>query len=125
MTNNTDILKTQENKKWLVSNCEGTKGIIIKAKDADEARKRATNAFYSPFPRKNDLNSVQRYEPGKHLFIRHNGNKKFGFVQFHTMGGVATNYDANLDTEPTQRQKDFLNNPIEYIKFFETEKHRY
>jgi hypothetical protein len=40
-------------------------------------------------------------------------------------GGVATTYDSTIDTEPTQAQIFFLNKPIEYIKFFYTEKDRY
>jgi hypothetical protein len=111
--------------KWIVTNSEHNKGIIVEANSFDEARKKANYLFYSPFPSKKDLNTGQIYEKGKHTFVRASGNKIFGFFQFHSMGGVTTSYDVNIDTEPTSEQINFLDRPIEYIKFFETEKNRY
>lgn len=110
--------------KYLVTN--GTsKGIIIEAIDADQARKKAKFEFYSPWPPKNDLNQVQAYDPGKHTFVSVNGNKFFKYVQYHTLGGVVTNYDCTIDTPPSQDQIKFLDRPIEYIKFFNDKKEQF
>ena len=102
---------------YIVTNAKGTKGIIQPAKDVDEARKLATENYYSPFPRKNDLNVIQRYEPNKHLFVSFSGNKHFKKVQYHTMGGVATNYNCPIDMPPTSEQLAFLRQEIQYILF--------
>lgn len=107
--------------RFIVTNVQGTKGIIQPAMNVDEARKLATDNYYSPFARKNDLNVIQVYEPNKHLFVSVNGNKTFKKVQYHTMGGVATNYDCPIDTHPTEDQIAFLGKPIEYVLFTNTE----
>lgn len=109
-------------KTYIVTNTQKTKGILVKAQDCDQARRKAKN-YYSPFPT-NDLNTLQVYEKGKHLFVSTNGNKKFAFLQFYSLGGVTTTYNADIDTEPTERQLNFLGKPIEYIKFFSEEKER-
>lgn len=103
-------------KKFIITN--GIKGIILDAENADQARKIGNSTFYSPFENKKDLNIIQVYEEGKHLFVSVAGNKVFDMVQFHSMGGVTTTYNTNIDTKPTERQIKFLNRPIVYIKFF-------
>lgn len=109
-------------KRYIVTNAQGTKGIIQPANNMDEARQLATDNFYSPFPRKNDLTVTQMYEPNKHMFVKADGNKSFKKVQYHTLGGVATSYKCSIDTLPTQQQIDFLRNNIEYILFSDEEK---
>lgn len=112
--------------KWIVCNSDLTKGIVIEAKDCDTARHLATENYYSPFDRKKDLTIAQVYEPERHLFVSATGNKKFGFVQFHIMGGVTTSYDTTIDTPISASQHEFLRNePIEYIKFYMTRKDAY
>lgn len=76
--------------------------------------KRGNIEYYDPYLPKNDLNQVQPYEVGKHCL----NNRIFKKVQFHTMGGVCTQYDCNIDTLPTDQQIKFLNRPIMYIKFY-------
>lgn len=107
---------------YIVTNAQQTKGILVQAQDCDQARKKARN-YYSAFPT-NDLTTVQAYEKEKHLFTSVNGNKKFPYLQFHSLGGVTTTYNATIDTEPTESQLNFLGKPIEYIKFFSEEKER-
>jgi len=45
-------------------------------------------------------------------------NRLFKKVQFHTLGGLVTQYDKTIDAEPTQNEIIFLDRPINYIKFF-------
>lgn len=106
--------------KYIVSNSKGTKGILVSAEDSDKARAKALDFFYSPYPRNRaELCVVQVYEKEKHLFVSVKGNKIFDKVQFHSMGGVTTTYNATIDTEPTQDQLNFLGKEIVYIKFFD------
>lgn len=98
---------------WLVSNGKD-KAILVNATDSDNARKLANYYFYSPWENKKDLNTTQRY--CKNSFM-HLENKIFKKVQFNSLGGVTTTYNGTIKTEPTQRQIDFLNRPIEYVKF--------
>jgi hypothetical protein len=99
-----------EKKLWIVSNGKD-KAILINATDSDNARKLANYHYYSPFPSKKDLNITQGY--CEHNHMKH---KVFRKVQFHSMGGVTTTYDATINTKPTQQQIDFLGREIEYVK---------
>lgn len=107
--------------KWIVFNAQCTKGIIIEANESYEAIKKGNKEYYSPFPPKNDLCGAQLYRPNNHYFVRAAGNIKFDYVQYITMGGVATLYGVTIDQNPTEQIKKFLNigeRPIYAIKFF-------
>jgi len=98
---------------WLVSNGKD-KAILVNATDSDNARKLANDYYYSPWKNKKDLNTTQRYSEDN---INHLENKVFKKVQFNSFGGVTTTYNGTIKTKPTQRQINFLDRPIEYIKF--------
>jgi hypothetical protein len=109
-------LQYKENQKtYLVTN--GQKGILIQANSAYEAMKKGNIEYYDPYLPKNDMHQVQPYDIGKHCLA----NRLFKKVQFHTVGGVVTQYDKTIDAEPTKNQIDFLDRPIAYIKFFNQE----
>lgn len=98
-------------KTWLVSNHED-KAVIVTAESSDEARRKANEYYYQPWPNKRDLNTTQVLADS-HCHLEH---KVFKKVQFHAMGGVVTTYDGTVRTQPTQAQLDFLNRPIVYVK---------
>jgi len=100
-------------KMWIVSNGKN-KAILLNAEDSDKARKLANEFYYSPFRNEKDLNTTQVYQENS---INHLENKVFKKVQFNSLGGVTTTYEGTIRTKPTQRQKDFLGKPIEYVKF--------
>jgi antirestriction protein len=115
-------------KKYIVTDGKDY-GIIISAKDADEARKKGNREFWSPFPIQKRLDIVQVYEKGKHLFVSTKGNRTFDKIVFHFSGdgaGRVTNYNANIDSKITESQKEFIgNSKIDYIKFFNKTKYTY
>lgn len=98
---------------WLVSNGKN-KAILVNATDSDNARKLANDYYYSPFKNEKDLNITQRYSEDN---VNHLENKVFKKVQFNSLGGVTTTYNGTIKTKPTQKQIDFLDRPIEYVKF--------
>ena len=106
-------------KKWLVSD-GSSKGILLMAENCDIARKKANLEFYNPYlPKKYDLTHCQVYEENNH----HLKNRLFKKVQYHTMGGVVTQYDCTIDTKPTQDQLNFLEREITHIKFYNDKKY--
>ena len=102
--------------KYLISDGKN-KGIILEVKegtDLYQVKKMANNYFYEPFISKNDLCQVQPYVKNEHYLK----NRLFKKIQFHTLGGLVTQYNKTIDAEPTQDQINFLDRPINYIKFF-------
>jgi hypothetical protein len=102
-----------ETKKWIVSNGKN-KAILVNATDSDNARKLANDFYYSPFRNEKDLNTTEVYCENN---INHLENKVFKKVQFNSRGGVQTTYNGTIKTKPTQKQIDFLDRPIQYVKF--------
>lgn len=113
-------------KKYIVTDGKDF-GIIISAKDVDEALRKGNREFWSPYPVQVKLTQVQPYEKGKHSFVRASGNTNFDKVQFHFSGdgaGKVTQYNTNIDVEPTESQKDFIGkSKIDFVKFYNKTKY--
>lgn len=115
-------------KMYIVTNGKD-KGIIISAKDADDAKRLGNRTFYNNYPasmignKLESLNIVQVYEKGKNLFNSVNGSKTFDKVQFHFSGesgaGVQTLYNSSIDSNLDDDQLEFVGkSKVDYIKFF-------
>jgi len=116
----------ESEKKYIVTDGKDF-GIIINAKNVDEALRIGNREFWSPYPVQVKLTQVQPYEKGKHSFVRASGNTNFDKVQFHFSGdgaGKVTQYNTNIDVEPTDSQKDFIgNSKVDFVKFYNKTKY--
>lgn len=104
---------------YTVTNSGQNKGIIIKAKDVDDAFKLANKEFYAPYPTKNDLRTCQRFDINCQKYA--DGYQIHDKVQFQFTGsgsGVTTSYNCNIHIQPNERQIEFIGeSEIEFIKF--------